>query len=404
MLFETRIKTHHIGKSMMKYVRGKQNIVDALDTSGNENQVIYIHVPYCSNICSFCNMNMSLSKPHPNYADMVIEHIRLYSQTRRFKESTFDSIYFGGGTPSVLSEEDLVRILNELSKHAKFTSDIEISMETSLSDLGVDKLQAVNKAGVNRISVGIQTFSDRGRKVLGRRGNGEFAENEIKRLQDTGFKNINIDLIYNYFDETLDELQNDLDTIKRLDISGFSFYSLIIMDESRLGKNIEKFNVDDSVSRDFNAYKYIVDNMGNYEFLELTKLVQPNRDEYKYIRRRLEGKDTFPIGAGAGGQIGTSMFMNPIDIDQYSQQVNEFSTVAGMKLSDEYFKIKNSLDTLQTLYYDPKSLNNNDINRYFDELVSKGYSYFKDEKYYLNADGAFWGNNIIAKLWELIEK
>lgn len=402
MLFENRIKTHHIGRDMMKYMTGKKKLIEALDEKGKKNQVIYIHIPYCSNICSFCNMNRSLNKPHVEYANLIIKQIKLYAGTRKFKESTFDSIYFGGGTPSVLSETDLVGILNELSKYAKFTENIEISMETSLTDMGIEKFRSVNKAGVNRLSLGIQTFSNRGRRILGRRGDEKFAVTELKKLRATGFANINIDLIYNYFDQTTDELDNDLKTIDELDLAGFSFYSLIIMDKSRLGKNIDKYNFDDSVEKDFERYSYIVEKMKDYNFLELTKLVKPNRDEYKYIRRRLEGKDTFPIGAGAGGQIGDIMIMNPIDINQYMNDIENFESLEGMRFCEEYFNIKKSLDTLQRLYYDPALLNNDKINNYMEHLVEKGYAYKRGKNFYLNKKGAFWGNNITSELWKMI--
>ena len=404
MLFNKRLKSHHIGKGMMKYVRGKQSIVEALDGAKGENQIIYIHVPYCSNICSFCNMNRSLGKPLENYADLCVDQINLYGKYDGFKNSTIDSIYFGGGTPTVLSSEDIIKILEAIYKNTNLTFDCEISVETSLTDLGVEKLKKIKEAGVNRLSIGIQTFSDRGRKLLGRRGNTEFAINELEKLRETGLENINIDLIYNYFDQTKEELFEDINIINRLDIAGFSFYSLIVMDESRLGKNIDKFNNDDSTKRDLDSYLTIVDNVKNFKFLELTKLVRPNRDNYKYIKRRLEGKNTFPVGAGAGGNIGHLMMMNPIDVGEFNLKcIENFSDNVGMKLSDDYFKIKEAIDDIQLLKYDPKKLHNESINNYFEELVSQNYAYKIEDYYMLNKFGAFWGNNITAKLWELIE-
>ncbi len=403
MLFEKRIKTHHIGKNMGRFLRGSERLSTVLDTAGQADQVIYIHVPYCSNICSFCNMNRSLGRAPAEYAELVIQQIQRYGQTRRFRESSIDSIYFGGGTPSVLSGAEISRILEAIAKNTQVNPGAEISVETSLSDLGLEKLNILRKAGVNRLSIGIQTFSDRGRKLLGRRGDGNFARKELQKLRDSGFDNINIDLIYNYFGQTMDELDLDLRSIEDLDLAGFSFYSLIVMDQSRLGRTIHNYTVDDSSERDYQAFRHIVEQSRSYDFLELSKRVRPGRDRYVYIRRRLEGKDTFPLGAGAGGSVGEVLLRNPIKLEDFRQNcIENFDSFEGMKLDPEYFRLKQAIDTVQVLHFDPERLKNPQMNAFFDELQTLGYAYQDSQGLYrLSTDGAFWGNNICARLWDL---
>ena len=403
MLFEKRIKTHHIGQSMRPFVRGGRRLIEALDSPGQPDQVIYIHVPFCSNICSFCNMNRSLSKAPAEYTDLVIQQIERYGRTRRFRESTIDSIYFGGGTPNVLEGTEIARILEAIARNTQVNPEAEISLETSLTDLGPEKLGILRKAGVNRLSIGIQTFSDRGRKLLGRRGDGAFARAELKKLQDSGFRNINIDLIYNYFEQTEEELDQDLRTIEDLDLAGFSFYSLIVMDESRLGRQIAKYRVDERTELDWQRFSHIVENVRGYDFLELTKLVQPGRDQYKYIRRRLEGKDTFPLGAGAGGSVGGCMLMNPIKLEDFRQNcIQDFDSLQGMALDPEYFRVKRAIDRVQLLSFDPEELGNPRMAAFFQELEGLGYAQRDAQGLYrLSTEGAFWGNNICARLWDL---
>ncbi|MDO5718619.1 MAG: radical SAM protein [Tissierellia bacterium] len=402
MRFSRRIKSHHMGPKLKRYVDRPESLVNILDTQGEKEQVIYIHIPYCSNICSFCNMNRSLNKPKDNYIDIVVDQLKYYSQTKRFKTSTFSSVYFGGGTPSVLSEPDLVKILDALHKYANLEPDVEITMETSLSDLGIDKFKIVNSHGVNRLSIGIQTFSNRGRKLLNRRGDKDFAFNSLKEIRETGFENLNIDLIYNYFEETKEELLEDLRLIDMLDIAGFSIYSLIIMDQSKLGRKLHEYEIDESDSKDREFFDTLIENTQNYEYLELTKRVQKGRDEYKYIRQRLKGKDTFPLGAGAGGGIGNLSVMNPIIMDEYKNNVYNPETIKGMYFKDEYFELKRAIDTIQLLYYDPKTLNNEKINNFLDELEQEDYLYKEDGLYKLNDNGVFWGNNIINSVWDLV--
>ncbi|MDO5754986.1 MAG: radical SAM protein [Tissierellia bacterium] len=404
MIYESRIKTHHMGKKLRSFVERPALLKDVLDSPGDRHQVIYIHIPYCSNICSFCNMNRSLNRPKSYYIDLVIKQLKYYYQTKRFRESTFSSIYFGGGTPSVLSPEDLEKILNALHKYTNLEEDVEITMESSLTDLDFDKFKTVTSAGVNRLSIGIQTFSDRGRQLLNRRGDGKFAYERLDRMRNHGFENLNIDLIYNYLGETEEELKQDLKTIEKLDLAGFSMYSLIIMEESKLGRKYQEFELNDSIKRDKKFFDFVINHTPSYEYLEITKKVRPNRDDYQYIRRRIAGKDTFPLGAGAGGGIGNLALMNPIKIDDYEKTVNNPESIQGMYFKDEYFKYKKAIDTLQLLYYDPSILKDSRIDHRLNELEENGYCFYKNGKYHLTDLGIFWGNNIIDDLWNIVIK
>ncbi|MDO5695813.1 MAG: radical SAM protein [Eubacteriales bacterium] len=401
MMFQERKKTHHMGSRMRQFVEAPVSLPKALDAPGEKEQVIYIHVPYCSNICSFCNMNRTLNKPKDDYIDLVIEQLKYYAGTRRFRESTFASVYFGGGTPTVLSAKDLTRFLDALHRYANLEPDVEISMETSLTDLDMDKFKQVVAAGVNRFSIGIQTFSDRGRKLLGRRGDKAYALRRLHEMRATGFEGLNVDLIYNWFKETDEDLLEDINMIRRTDVAGFSLYSLIIMDASKLGRRLESHEVDTSLARDRHFFDLLDANTRDYEYLELTKKIMPGRDRYRYIRQRIKGKDTFPLGAGAGGGIGRMALMNPIKIDDFRHHVAHPEAVRGMAFTDAYYKIKRGLDTLQTLYYDPASLADERLNRWFDQCIEAGWMYRQDGTYRLTKDGIFWGNNIIDEAWNV---
>lgn len=402
MRFNKRIKSHHLGRKLSSFMSGSKKLDEILNSTGEREQVIYIHIPYCSNICSFCNMNRSLDRPKKDYIDLIIDQLKYYSESNRFKTSTFSSIYFGGGTPSILSERDLYKILDALHSSANLEPDIEITMESSLTDLNDEKFNTIRSSGVNRLSIGVQTFSNDGRKFLNRRGDKDFAYNRLKYIRNSGFENLNIDLIYNYFNQSKAELIEDLKLIDELDLAGFSMYSLIIMNESELGKNLEKYNINRSSSRDREFFDTVLEYSKNYEYLELTKRVKKGRDEYKYIKQRLAGKDTFPLGAGAGGSIENLLIMNPIDIDKYEYNVYNPENVNGMYFKDDYFKYKKAIDTIQLLYYNPNILNDERINEYFKTLENENYLYKEKDIYKLNDNGVFWGNNIIDSIWNIV--
>ncbi len=129
------------------------------------------------------------------------------------------------------------------------TENCEITIETTISELSDDKIEMFYNEGVNRFSIGVQTFSDNGRATLGRLGNQEIVIEKLNQLKEIGFSNVNIDIIYNYPEETLDEAIEDIKTVIDLDLAGFSFYSLIINEKATLAKTIED-------SKDFYEKKF----------------------------------------------------------------------------------------------------------------------------------------------------
>ena len=346
-------------------------------------------------------MRRTLNQPDKNYADLVVDNLNKIANTERFKTSTIDSIYFGGGTPSALTKEDLEKILKNLNTKANLTKNAEITVETSLTDLTYEKLETLMKNGVNRLSIGIQTFSDSGRKFLNRRGDGKYAIEKIKNILSHGLKNVNIDIIYNYPGQTEDDLKRDLEIINNLDIAGFSFYSLMIIDKSKLGKTLTDEQKKYNLEKDYNLFMKFVENLPEFEFLELTKMVRKNRDEYKYIKHRLNNKDTFPLGAGAGGNIHKTMIMNPFILDDYKNYLTDFSNQISMSFRDEYFDLKKKLSTLQLLY-----LNKDEFSKNFIEeikmLIDKKYMYEEEKKYHHTATGAFFGFNIQKMFYDKI--
>ncbi len=400
-MFTTREKSHHIGSEAKKLIAGPKKIIEELSLPGQEEQVIYIHVPYCTNICSFCNMRRTLNQPDKNYADLVIDNLNRIANTERFKTSTIDSIYFGGGTPSALTTEDLEKILKNLNTKANLTKNAEITVETSLTDLTDEKLEILMKNGVNRLSIGIQTFSDSGRKFLNRRGDGKYAIEKIKNILSHGLKNVNIDIIYNYPGQTEDDLKRDLEIINNLDIAGFSFYSLMIIDKSKLGKTLTEDEKKYNLEKDYNLFMKFVENLPDFEFLELTKMVRKNRDEYKYIKHRLNNKDTFPLGAGAGGNIHKTMIMNPFILDDFKKYINNYENEISMSFRDEYFDLKKKLSTLQLLYLNKDEFSKN-FTEEINELIKENYMYEEEKKYHLTAKGAFFGFNIQKMFYDKI--
>ncbi|WP_310605588.1 coproporphyrinogen-III oxidase family protein [Anaerosporobacter sp.] len=399
-MFKERIKTHHSAMGEGKqYLRGPGNVKQVLSVAEDDasNAVIYIHVPFCAKICTFCNMRRSLQEPSKEYADLIVEEIKEYSKLEYVKSRIFDAVYFGGGTPTTLSTADLTKILRALKESFQFTEDAEFTVETTVTQLQEEKWRTLIEEGINRFSVGIQTFNNKGRAMMGRIGSGETAYELLKALKQTDVV-VSMDLIYNYSEQSMDDLYDDLDKMIELDLDGFSMYSLIDMKETKISEAQGQDN-------DEKMFFVISEHMekAGYHFLELTKMVK--RDSYRYIMNRHAGADTLPLGAGAGGSMHGLAMMNPIDIDEYRESIRNFDKRMGMQFSPDYKEVvcfKGDIQTIRlprntSLYKEEK-----DYQKMLEELIQNEMVSKVGDGFSLTKKGVYWGNTISRELYNLI--
>lgn len=401
-MFKERIKTHHSamseGKKYMAGMGTPQSVFADPNTKDENIATIYIHVPFCNKICSFCNMRRTLQKPAQNYADLIVKEIEQYAKLPYIKTTIFDAVYFGGGTPTTLPADALSRILKALKKNFKFTADAEFTVETTVTELTEDKMKTLIENGVNRFSVGVQTFDDKGRKQMGRIGSGAEAYERLHQLKEYPGVTVSMDLIYNYPGQTMENLMADLDKINELQLDGFSMYSLINMKETTIDEAQSEKNDEEM----FFAISHTMKARG-YEFLELTKMVKSDR--YRYIMNRHKGADTLPLGAGAGGSVNGLAMMNPIKLDEYEQSVIHFTDRKGMLFLPEYVNIVRFKGDVQTAYLprNEKMYRDWEAYRQFrDKLVENKMAYWTEDGYKLTEKGIFWGNTISRELSEMV--
>lgn len=378
------------------YEEAPTHLLTHLDTATpKKNGVIYIHVPYCSKICTFCSLRRTLNQPAPDYADLIVEELKAYAALAYIKASTFDSVYFGGGTPTTLETDALVRILETIRDHYALTPTAEISLETTLTELDPSKAAAIRSAGANRLSVGVQTFQDRGRRLFNRRGNRAFAIERLQAYREVGFENVNIDVIYNYEAQTLEEISDDVRLADALGMAGFSMYSLMTMNGSALktGDADWEFKLfhtlaEDALSRGF-------------RFFETTKMVKT--DPYKYIARRLQGADTLPIGAGAGGSLAGIAMMNPIQMDAYRAQIHAMDRRTGHLKKQKFENLDLCKGYFQQCFI-PKSI----LSAYpqilptVDAFLKDDMIYEEETRYRFTVEGVYWGNNLTSQLLSVL--
>lgn len=413
MRFETRHKSHHNSSGLIGKYYPQRRIIeqDFLNKLSEEPKdvprAIYVHTPYCDKICSFCNLNREqLSGSLDSYADYLVGEFDKYGQYRYFKEKGVDVIYFGGGTPTVYKNDQLERILQSVNRNIIFEEGYEFTLETTLHNLNPEKIELMNKYGVNRLSVGIQSFSDEGRKFYNR----TYTKAEVKeRLLDLKSKfngEVCIDIIYNHPTQTVEDAREDARVIKELDLGSSSFYSLMVHEGSTLSHDIkdEKVKLQDDLKRERELHDAFVKELttdSDYYVLELTKIAKAGRDNYKYIKTRTFGGDTFPIGVGAGGNV---------------DNISVFRMKKEMGMFVEKSEYQQRLDRFNGLFQFPtveKDVVNEILNfteqKVFEEVMSElkadGFVTENETHYNLTSDGLFWGNNISREvLTTVVEK
>ena len=319
-MYKERYRSHHDASRILKQkytadISKEYYLQERLFAPANSRRVIYIHVPFCTKICSFCPFHRPdelKRREYHRYLLREIERIKEYP----YMQEPIDAINFGGGTPTALLPEQMEEILNALRECFSIKEGAEISVETSATELTEQMLEVLQKGGVNRLSMGIQTFDEEARRLLGRRGDAAYARERVKQALAGGITNTSIDLIYNYPAQTMKRLQKDLEEIVDLQVAGISFYALMLHEKTPLFDrlSVEQKLEMQNVHREQAFFEQILKELGQHGFalLELTKLVRDGMDKYEYMNIRHTGGSCIALGHGAGGNIEEYLYHNSV--------------------------------------------------------------------------------------------
>lgn len=204
---------------------------------------IYLHIPYCKKACHYCNFHFSTSLQTMGALVAALEKEIQLQQL--YLNDTVETIYFGGGTPSLLAPEVLLQLLNQLRKQFTVTADAEITLETNPDDITLTSLQQWKQAGINRLSIGIQSFFEEDLQWMNRAHNASQARQAILLAQEAGFNNITIDLIYGGPTLTDEHWQQNVQMAIDLQVPHLSCYALTVEQGTALEKMITKHTRED---------------------------------------------------------------------------------------------------------------------------------------------------------------
>ena len=293
----------------------------------------YVHIPYCVRRCGYCDFNTytpselsissDLTQTSKSYIDLLIREIEFARETSG--ATSVPSIFFGGGTPTLMSPDDLGRVIQSIRSRFEFTPDIEITTEANPDTVTKEKLAQLRSAGFNRISFGMQSSIPHVLKVLDRTHNPEnvFAATEWAR--EVGFEEISVDLIYGTPGESMADWESSIDTALSLPITHVSAYALIVEDGTKLGAQVKRGDVvmpDDDQTAD----KYLLADAkfsaAGFDWYELSNWSKPG-SQSRHNLAYWYGNNWWGAGAGAHSHIDGRRFWNVKHPATYTQKVLE---------------------------------------------------------------------------------
>jgi len=263
---------------------------------------IYLHIPFCKQACTYCDFYFETSLKHrSDFVQRLIAEMKMIADQRpEFMAEPVETIYFGGGTPSQLTSEELDSILKNLRTYWNVSPDAEITIEMNPDDVQEEYLSEIIQAGVNRISMGVQTFNTERLVFMNRAHTSQEAHQALKLLQDSGCKSWTADLIYGNPGQTDQDLLHDLKQLLSYEPPHISAYSLTVEPNTRLGSMVRKKLVkpaeDDIVSRHMNIVTETLAAAGveRYEVSNFARRGHESRHNSAYW------KHTNYIGLGPG--------------------------------------------------------------------------------------------------------
>ncbi|MDG6119523.1 radical SAM family heme chaperone HemW [Lactococcus formosensis] len=305
----------------------------------NETKAAYVHIPFCSHICYYCDFAKVLMTGQPVEA-YINELLKEYDS---YGISSLKTLYIGGGTPSVLPADQLEKLLTHLTKNLDLEELEEFTVEANPSDLTDEVLAVLADSPVNRISLGVQSFDNKLLKKIGRTHTEAEVYSSIEGLRAAGFENITIDLIYGLPNQTMEMVERDVQKFLELDLPHVALYSLILEDHTvfmnRQRRGRLRLPSDD---RNADMYEYIIETLtskgySHYEVSNFGKVGYESKHNMTYW----DNAEYYGVGAGASGYLDGIRYKNHGPVHHYlreeNKRVNEEVLTRKQMIEEEMF-------------------------------------------------------------------
>ena len=302
-------------------------VVDYLSTTiCDEDLSIYIHIPFCEKRCFYCdfasNTNFKLTE---NYFKYLEKEILSYKEF--LKNKSIKSIFIGGGTPSSVDSEYIKNILSTINSITNLSDDIETTIELNPNSFSKNKLEDYLSSGINRFSLGVQSFNENILKIIGRIHNISHVEKSVEIFKEYKIKNFSLDLMLGLPNQTIEDIKISLDYINEFSPSHISYYSLILED----GTSMKKYYEDNSLKfpnedMDRDMYHFMVNELKNmgYEQYEISNFSKKGFTS-KHNLRYWHLKNYIGVGLSSHSNINMLRYANPTSLSEYFENLNNGS-------------------------------------------------------------------------------
>ena len=301
---------------------------------------LYFHIPFCKKLCGYCDFLRSVKVQYlPNVVEMM--HRELDEQQGFLTDRAIRTIYFGGGTPSLLHPSEIERLVEHSRQIFDCSAVEEITIEVNPDDITDDYVSALRQTSVNRISMGIQSLNDECLQFMGRRHNAAGAVSAVNRLRHAGFDNISVDVIFGVpgFEESL---ESTLTEVLKLNVEHISAYHLTIEPATRFGKMLAKGDISQvSEQRSEDEFLTVHQRLteAGFEHYEVSNFAKPSRRS-RHNSSYWTGTQYLGIGPGAHSFNGTTRRWCDQDVKEYCQAVEYGSeTLSAIDRLNEYIMV-----------------------------------------------------------------
>lgn len=374
---------------------------------------IYIHIPFCKQSCYYCDFHFSTNQ---SLKTEVIHSIsqELAIQKDYLRGEEIDTVYFGGGTPSLLSKEELTEIFNSIYKNYSIGSLPEITLEANPDDLSIEKIKILKEIGINRISLGIQSFDDSILRFLNRAHNSKEALQSAFDLREAGISNISIDLIHSIPGQDELMLRKNLEQVIEFAPQHISVYSLTIEEKTVFGKWAAREKIKPvGESQSANQFEQVMDTLveSGYQHYEISNFClsgYASRHNSSYWQQ----KKYLGVGPSAHSYDGETRQFNVSNNHLYLKSIREGKISFEKEILTRENKINEYIFTslrtdrgsnlsylIKTHSYDLLSVNN----AYIQSLLSEGYATLAHDILLLTRKGKLLADKIAADLFTTLE-
>ena len=373
---------------------------------------LYVHIPFCKQKCMYCDFPayQNLQDYYETYVYALVQEMYLWvSEHPESKERSIDTIYFGGGTPTELSIQQLQMIIDKIKSIFTIDENCHMTIESNPGEVDLQYLTKLVKLGFNRISFGVQTFDDKALTMLHRSHDGEKAKQAIYDAKEAGFTDINIDLIYGLPRQSLEDIKRNLEIVKDLPINHISTYGLQVEVGTYLYHLVQKNLISiPSESIDESMYDTMMEGLKElgFERYEISNFAKGN----SYSRHNLKYwhyVDYLGFGAGAhsfydGIRRSNNRNVMPYiqSVDRYTMPTIDTETITVERAQEDFcflaLRTKWGLD--EQKFEDRFGVSVHILfGNILEDLVTKGLLEYQNGSYHLSSEGAKHGNYVFSQ-------